>query len=115
VQVGKPAARSGTGLGLALTRQFVELMGGTIRVESRPGEGSRFCVELPVEPPQGWTISWASLTGRAKSSIAWRVSWGYGIAIGKRRRVQPRRQSRHCGRKRWQRFPKSSVQNFETL
>jgi signal transduction histidine kinase len=39
----------GTGLGLAIVSRFCELMGGTIAVESRPGEGSRFVVQLPIE------------------------------------------------------------------
>ncbi len=39
----------GTGLGLALSRRFCEMMGGTIEVESRAGEGSTFTVLLPVK------------------------------------------------------------------
>jgi len=38
----------GTGLGLALTRRFVELHGGSIRAESDFGKGSRFVVVLPL-------------------------------------------------------------------
>ena len=42
----------GTGLGLAVTRQFVDLLGGSIDVESVPGDGSTFRVSIPVTPPQ---------------------------------------------------------------
>ncbi len=38
----------GSGLGLSITRQLCELMGGNIRVESELGAGAKFIVELPL-------------------------------------------------------------------
>jgi PAS domain S-box-containing protein len=42
------AQHGGSGVGLALTRQLLAMMGGTISVSSAPGEGSRFDIVLPV-------------------------------------------------------------------
>ena len=51
------AKKAGTGIGLALTRELVELHRGQIRVESQPGVGSVFVVTLPVHAA-AFPISW---------------------------------------------------------
>jgi two-component system sensor histidine kinase VicK len=43
--------RQGSGLGLAIVKRIVEQHGGTVRVQSRVGEGTTVMVELPVYTP----------------------------------------------------------------
>lgn len=45
------ATYPGTGLGLAIVRKGAERMGGRVGVESQPGKGSRFWLELPLVAP----------------------------------------------------------------
>ena len=49
----------GTGLGMAITKSIVDMMGGTLRVESRPGKGSRFeiALEFKLDPAMDGGIS----------------------------------------------------------
>ncbi len=44
------AKQEGTGLGLAISRRFVQMMNGEIRVESKPGQGTKFSVHLRSVP-----------------------------------------------------------------
>jgi signal transduction histidine kinase len=71
VQVDGSSSRefSGTGLGLSLAKEFVELHGGQIHVESELGRGTRFWFELPYLAPAGEPAT-AGETGDAQSGSA---------------------------------------------
>ena len=53
MQADSSASRryNGTGLGLSLAKEYAEMHGGTISVESEPGRGSVFAVRIPVDGP----------------------------------------------------------------
>lgn len=50
LETGLARRYGGLGIGLAIVHHLVALHGGSIRVESKPGAGSRFIVSLPVSP-----------------------------------------------------------------
>ena len=48
----------GSGLGMAITKQIVDLLGGTIDVQSKEGEGSTFSVKLILDAPENQKIDY---------------------------------------------------------
>ena len=48
-RLSNAAAKDGFGLGLSIVQRIVSMLGGTIRLESEKGKGSRFTVEIPMQ------------------------------------------------------------------
>ena len=51
IDTGLDRKYDGVGLGLPLTKRLVELHGGTIEIDSVPGQGTAVSVHLPLERP----------------------------------------------------------------
>ncbi len=51
---GNRSSYKGTGLGMSITKKFMDLMGGIVEVQSEPGKGTLFRLELPVEIDREW-------------------------------------------------------------
>ena len=61
--------QSGAGLGLSLVKRLIEMHGGTVEVDSKPGEGTRIICRLPLPRPDGDGI-WPLSISREESRVA---------------------------------------------
>ena len=59
----------GTGLGTSIVKRFVELMGGSIEVVSRPGKGSRFIFQIPCQTISGEKINESILVSESNQKL----------------------------------------------
>lgn len=69
VDGGTTRQQGGTGLGLAICSKLAEAMGGSIHVESTPGEGSVFTIELPIDKVQGASVKPEGETSNSRAFI----------------------------------------------
>jgi signal transduction histidine kinase len=70
VDASTSRTHGGTGLGLALCREFVSLMGGKIECDSKAGVGSTFVVMLPMDPASVG----ADVVPRSRQLTGWRLA-----------------------------------------
>ncbi len=72
VQIDSRLSRQyeGTGLGLALVARLAEAHGGSVALESTPGQGSRFSVTLPWKPAQASPLRTPDIAGNTASTPA---------------------------------------------
>jgi signal transduction histidine kinase len=94
-----PHARTheGTGIGLSLVRELVEIMGGSIELESRLGEGSRFTVLLPYRPVEPTPTIGAEAARRTPSSFTTGPYAAEAMGWVERRPLVPKGESADAG------------------
>ncbi len=71
----------GTGLGMTITKQITEMMGGTIKVKSAPGKGTVFVIAIPFDKAPSQTVTTSqNNTAPASSALAENILVGQSSA-----------------------------------